>query len=436
MKNSSMIKRMTALLLATVMGFSMTACGKKTSVPEKNDVSEAEQDKYGKYDIDLRTEDGEEIGMLSPKMSEYLALDPAEPDEIAKYLYSAETTWYYDGFSTLSWSDTGAQSYDVLFSTSETMENPFVVETKEAELSTDDCVFLEPGVTYYWKVIGNSQEDRGSFSETRSFTVKDETVRIIHVDGVENVRDIGGWQTADRTERVKYGMVYRGGRLNKNQDTNKTYITEQGIATMHDELGIQSEIDLRNSTDNDGQAECAFGSERNYNMWTIGAYGQILPGYSKTVDELQFGYDGSSPVALKQIFEYLADETHYPVYIHCNYGADRTGTMIFLLNGLLGVAYEDLVKDFELTSLSPSERRWRSDILYDADAGTYSFVENGVMQADENNFVALDDFYHVLMEKYGQGTDLSGAIEKYLTTVCGVKEETISSVRNILLEEK
>lgn len=433
MRNSSLIKKITALLLVLTMGVGLTACRKDSITNNDSGKSEAER---GEYNIDLKLEDGTIIGMLSPKMSEYLALDSKNTDEIAKFLYSADTTWYYDGFSTISWSDTGAESYDVLFSTSDTMENPFIVETTETELCTDDCVFLEPGVTYYWKVIGNNQEGRGSFSETRSFTVKDETVRIIHVDGVENVRDIGGWETADGTGRVKYGMIYRGGRLNKDQSVNKTYITEQGIYTMRDELGIRSEIDLRGSADSDGQVECAFGNELNYNMWSIASYGQVIPGYSKIFNGINSKYDKNSAASIKLIFEFLADESNYPMYIHCNYGADRTGTIIFLINGLLGVGYEDLVKDFELTSLSASERRWRSDILYDSASETYSFTEDGVMQANENNVVTFGDFYKVLMEKYGQGTDLQGAVEKYLTTACGVKQETISSVKNILLEEK
>lgn len=431
MKNDSLIKRSVALLLVMSMGFCLFACKKE---PASNGSGETVE--YGRYSIDLKLEDGATIGMLSPRMSEYLALDTANTGEIAKYLYSADTSWYYSGFSAFSWSDTGAESYDVLFSTSETMEAPIVVETKEIELYTDACAFLEPGVTYYWKVIGNNPEGRGSISETRSFTVRDETVRIVHIDGVENVRDIGGWEASNGTKRVKYGMVYRGGRLNANPAGDRTYITEQGIETMRVTLGIQSEIDLRSGVDNDGQAVCEFGEDLTYNIWPISSYALIIPGYTKSVNGLNFKHDESTVTSLKHIFEFLADETNYPVYIHCNYGADRTGTIVFLLNALLGVEYEDLVKDFELTSLSASERRWRSDISYDSATDIYSFTADGIMQADQNNFVAFYDFYNVFMKEYGQDTDLSGAVEKYLTTVCGVNQETIDSIKNILLEEK
>ena len=55
---------------------------------------------------------------------------------------------------------------------------------------------------------------------------------------------------------------------------------------------------------------------------------------------------------IKKFFEVLADESNYPVIIHCENGADSTGTMAFLINALLGVNEEDLIKDFELSTFS------------------------------------------------------------------------------------
>lgn len=426
----SLIKRVSALLLAFTTGTCLFAC--------KSDpisTTEGETVKYGHYGIDLKIADGEEISILSPKISEYLSLDASDPEAIAKYLYHADTSWYYSDFSELSWKDTGAESYAVLFSEKESMEDPIVVNTQTNTLSVDNCLFLEPGKTYYWKVIGNREDGEGSFSETGAFTVKDETVRTVHIDSVENVRDIGGWKASNGTAHVKYAMVYRGGRLNDRASDGKTFLTEQGIQMMRNELGIQSEIDLRGSTDNDGQAVCQLGSDLSYRMLPISAYSMIIPGYQSTLNGIGYAYDQASTAAIRQIFEYLADESHYPVYIHCNYGADRTGTIVFLLNALLGVSYEDLTKDFELTSLSASERRWRSDIIYNENTDSYSFTDSGVMQADESNFVAFQEMYSLLMEKYGKDTDLAGAVELYLKNACGVEQETLDSIRSILLEE-
>ena len=41
-----------------------------------------------------------------------------------------------------------------------------------------------------------------------------------------------------------------------------------------------------------------------------------------------------------------------PVYMHCVYGADRTGMLALLIEGMLGISYDHMAKDYELTSMS------------------------------------------------------------------------------------
>ena len=48
---------------------------------------------------------------------------------------------------------------------------------------------------------------------------------------------------------------------------------------------------------------------------------------------------------------YQFNPTTYPAYLHCTYGLDRTGTMSYLLLGLLGVSDKDLHRDYELSAL-------------------------------------------------------------------------------------
>ena len=52
--------------------------------------------------------------------------------------------------------------------------------------------------------------------------------------------------------------------------------------------------------------------------------------------------------------------------MHCNEGASRTGTGAFLVEALLGVSYEDMVRDYELTNFSQSgSKRWRTHAYND-----------------------------------------------------------------------
>lgn len=425
MRSTNQIRKIVIFFLILTMSVSVAGCKKKTA-ENPTDAKVADETAYGSYDIRLTSGQDEEISLLAPKVSEYLALDEKDTEAVAAFLYQADTSWYDKDLYCFSWSNAGAESYDVLFATNEDLSDAQVIETTDTQLCVSDCTFLLPGNTYYWKVIGTNEEGRGCFSETGSFTVKDEKLRSVFADGVENVRDMGGWQTADQKEHVKYGMIYRGGRLNRDLTTEKVYVTQDGIRTMREQLGIRSELDLRNGSDNDGQTECALGDDLLYELYPVAAYDRIIPG-SK-------GYDRASAESVKAIFEYLADESHYPVYLHCNYGADRTGTVAFLINALLGVPYEDLVKDFELTSLTPSQGRWRSGIEKNDADGTYHFTKNGIMQSDDSNYVAFGRFHDTLMKKYGQKKTLSEAVEAYLTQACGVKGDTIRAVKKILLE--
>ena len=121
------------------------------------------------------------------------------------------------------------------------------------------------------------------------------------------------------------------------------------------------------------------------------------------------------------------------MYVHCNHGADRTGTIIFLLNGLLGVPYEQLVQDFELTTFSASGARYRTGIVGGAFDKTSKYA--GISECSEQNYVAFDKLHELIMQNYGQGgKTLQQAIENYLISVCGVSASDISKIKNILLD--
>ncbi len=70
-------------------------------------------------------------------------------------------------------------------------------------------------------------------------------------------------------------------------------------------------------------------------------------------DALQYhhAFTPAGKEAVRRLFTDLADPDNYPAYLHCTYGLDRTGTMSYLLLGLLGVSDKDLHRDYELSAL-------------------------------------------------------------------------------------
>ena len=61
------------------------------------------------------------------------------------------------------------------------------------------------------------------------------------------------------------------------------------------------------------------------------------------------------------VLRVFADEANYPIYMHCWGGADRTGTVAFILEGLCGVSETDLAIDYELTSFAIFGLRTRTN---------------------------------------------------------------------------
>lgn len=191
---------------------------------------------------------------------------------------------------------------------------------------------------YYWRVQAEFSNGKKSTSKTSSFLTADTLPRNIYVDGITNVRDLGGWLTEFGT-RVPQGLIYRCGRLNKSKQPNvEIEITPAGIDTMLNVLNVRTEIDLRNpelyDTETGGITESPLGESVDYiNLpmeWNVG---NILT-------------DPQNRESVQKFFSVLADESSYPIIFHCNIGTDRTGLFAYLLNGLLGVSKEDLYRDY------------------------------------------------------------------------------------------
>lgn len=142
-----------------------------------------------------------------------------------------------------------------------------------------------------------------------------------------NVRDLGGWPCDGGT--VKYGLLIRGGKL---------AVADRGV--LVGELGIQHDLDLRGregggSDDEPDMTESPLGSD----VW-----------YTRTQ---QYAWYALTPVATWQAYLHCVIDavTHRePVYFHCIAGADRTGTLACVLEGLLGMSQSDIDKDYELTT--------------------------------------------------------------------------------------
>jgi hypothetical protein len=206
---------------------------------------------------------------------------------------------------------------------------------------------LIPGVRYFYSVLA---ADGTVLRE--SCVIPKGPMRMIH--GVtKNMRDLGGWKAGDKT--IRYGKIYRGARLDDIQSN------PSAKAITFDDLGLSIDLDLR------GLPPGTQGGSGEKNPWTtadpiqyvnIQLWHYFVPTASQYDSSVQVSPGASAEVyrsTLRTILGWLKDGE--VVYFHCHGGSDRTGTLAFLIEALMGVSENDLSKDYEVTYYSGSKRK-------------------------------------------------------------------------------
>ena len=199
---------------------------------------------------------------------------------------------------------------------------------------------LLPGQTYYYSV------DMKGRSVSHGTIVTEGQVRMLCLPSLFNVRDIGGWPTADG-RRIKYNKIIRGSEM------NGLHVADSADLALMRQLGIAAEIDLRSWYEEEcGVSALGFKTTAEVPAGDVPTYlytndsGQLLS--HLTTYMYQYRWRNEFQFIVKNL------KLGRTIYQHCRWGADRTGYLSLLLEGLLGVGYDGLVKDYELTSFCNS----------------------------------------------------------------------------------
>ncbi len=188
-------------------------------------------------------------------------------------------------------------------------------KTREKKLiktvSSNLNYYLLPGNTYYL--------ESASDAKNNEYIRIEKTLRMVNIPGVGNVRDLGGWKADGGT--IKYGRIYRSANPNKGNDSTSPSLKEVGINLI---------VDLRGKT-SDSKPVNYSGLEHKY--ISVGSYSPNANNIRKAVREIMANVVNGKNVLF-----------------HCAIGTDRTGTVAFLLEGILGVSKSNLYDDYELST--------------------------------------------------------------------------------------
>ena len=317
------------------------------------------------------------------------------------------------------------KEYTVYYSSNPEFHNAKTIKTSDTKAYIKNLFVNEK---YYVKVAAD-----GKSSQTINFTTGDYP-RWIDARPMFNVRDMGGYMTSSG-QRIRQGLIYRGGEITpavgwkanswssytgdvggrytgsdgKMVDQHITSQTDESKEVFRNVMGMIGglEIDLRSSGERNGYTKCGFAENNDisYMLKEINSYDSPMK-------------DANKRALIKDVFEAFAQADQHPVYFHCYGGADRTGVIGFMLGAVLGMSYTDLVIDFELTSYSSNpSRNYRSHLR----SGPYNYWPR-----------MIDYLKNTL--NWNDSKTIKESMEYFLVNDCKISQNTIDTIRNIMLE--
>lgn len=284
--------------------------------------------------------------------------------------------------------DSTAEAQYITWSESSDFAN---AETRSVptESASFEIYNLIPGRKYYCKVTAENGEGTSQLANF-SFITSGQ-MRHLKAEGTANVRDLGGW-TTESGKVVKYGKIFRGAEWNGGHN-----LEPEAIEALR-QAGIKAELDLRSDSEAKNITKSVLGNDITYKRTPLGQTASHMEGLTNSKSTYK--------TALQ--FVLTCVKNNKPVYFHCAIGRDRTGTLAFLLEGVLGMSKSDIYKDYELTNFSYFNTP----------------CSKGQLDAMFAMIEALD------------GETLEQKFRTYLTTEFGLSNEAIDNFREQMLGEK
>ena len=188
----------------------------------------------------------------------------------------------------------------------------------------------------YFKVVANFSDGTQEFSPVKIFKVDTQAPRNLDVGNMPNCRDMGG-RTTYAGGKIKQGLIYRTAG---NKFDNRSNIDSDCQNVLVNQLKVKTEINVANSDTN------------NVNL----SGGKLVNAYM-AYGATPYSNLARNSVRIRQVMDTLADVNNYPVFYHCRIGTDRTGITGVMINGLLGVPFNEVIQDYGFSNFSPIDNQ-------------------------------------------------------------------------------
>jgi hypothetical protein len=317
------------------------------------------------------------------------------------------------------------------------------------------------------------------------------TPPFLHVEGIPNFRDLGGYPCRGSSSSddgkitiLRREILYRC--------AHPTHLTQKGAEYMVGKLGVRDMYDLRSAPEiarlataiqsqgkdvypladpSTGALDSVPGLTRHFTpVYLEEDYGPValarkLKWYTAASDTSDLGFSYSSGFvmayrdiathgasAYEKIFRHLLERPQEGLVFHCTAGKDRTGVFGALIMKLVGVEEEIICWEYALTE--PGLGDWRKEFVErisktglggggakaeESKDGEEKKKEEG----EERPAVSVEEAKRICGSRAGNmrawlRTVLEGemgGVEAYLEKYCHLSKEEIEKLRGLLVEE-
>ncbi|MBT30185.1 MAG: hypothetical protein CMO01_11045 [Thalassobius sp.] len=251
--------------------------------------------------------------------------------------------------------------------------------------------------------------------------------RLIHLDGTDNFRDLGGYKNKNGLT-VKWGKLYRSGRLNNLSESDHEIISILKIKTIVDFrrkdeiekhpniLPVENKINsvnlpITSGVNGAGLTRQILAGEKNID---VDGHEMMLNAYTFYSTKAQEEY--------KEFFRLLLKSDNCPLLFHCTAGKDRTGFAAAMLLSALDIPKEIIFEDYLLTN------HFRKVFNEEKMAGAENDTELEIIKS----FVEVRNAY--LEKSFQEIEQLSGSVENYLFSELKLGSEEINQLKRNFLE--
>lgn len=170
--------------------------------------------------------------------------------------------------------------------------------------------------------------------------------RHLPLTGVRNLRDAGGYATADG-RAVRWRTLLRWDSLHELDEEGRTALRDLGLRTVVD---LRSPMEIERWPNVFAATDAPRYLHRPLSPTPAGTIAAPSSEQTADLEVIYRRFVDQSHEGIGAALIALSEQDAFPALVHCMAGKDRTGLVVALLLAIAGVPHETIAEDYALTA--------------------------------------------------------------------------------------